>query len=95
MLWISVDISCFSVFNNLSIFHNEHMVADPVNHSKIVGNKDYGDPMLFMKILKKIQYLGLNGLLQNILGIMTLLEGGFATSVVYNLYKPLAEKNTR
>lgn len=38
-----------------------------------------------------IEYLGLNGLLQNILGIMTLLEGGFAAGVVYNLYKPLAE----
>lgn len=40
-----------------------------------------------------VEYLGLNGLLQNILGLMTLLEGGFATSVVYNLYKPLAEDN--
>ena len=38
-----------------------------------------------------IEYLGLNGLLQNILGVMTLLEGGFATSVIYNMYKPLAE----
>ena len=38
-----------------------------------------------------VEYLGLNGLLHNILGVMTLLEGGFATSVVYNLYKPLAE----
>lgn len=40
-----------------------------------------------------IEYLGLNGLLQNILGVMALLEGGFATSVVYNLYKPIAENN--
>ena len=40
-----------------------------------------------------VEYLGLNGLLQNILGVMALLEGGFATSVVYNLYKPLAENN--
>lgn len=40
-----------------------------------------------------VDYLGLNGLLQNILGVMTLLEGGFATSVVYNMYKPLAEDN--
>ena len=40
-----------------------------------------------------VEYLGLNGLLQNILGVMTLLEGGFAASVVYNLYKPLAEDN--
>lgn len=40
-----------------------------------------------------VEYLGLNGLLHNILGIMTLLEGGFATSVVYNLYKPLADND--
>lgn len=40
-----------------------------------------------------VEYLGLNGLLQNILGMMTLLEGGFATSVVYNMYKPLAQDN--
>lgn len=40
-----------------------------------------------------VEYLGLNGLLQNILGVVTLLEGGFGTSVVYNLYKPLAERN--
>ena len=40
-----------------------------------------------------LEYLGLNGLLQNILGLMTLIEGGFATSVVYNMYKPLAEDN--
>lgn len=40
-----------------------------------------------------IDYLGLNGLLLNILGFATLLEGGFGASITYNLYKPLAEKN--
>lgn len=40
-----------------------------------------------------VEYLGLNGLLQNILGVMSLLEGGFATSIVYNLYKPLARND--
>ncbi|WP_029906699.1 hypothetical protein [Prevotella sp. 10(H)] len=40
-----------------------------------------------------VQYLGLNGLLLNILGVVSLLEGGFGTSIVYNLYKPLAEKD--
>lgn len=40
-----------------------------------------------------VEYLGLNGLLQNILGVMTFLESGFATSVVYNLYKPIAEND--
>lgn len=38
-----------------------------------------------------LEYLGLNGLLTNILAVVALLEGGFGTSVVYNLYKPLAE----
>lgn len=40
-----------------------------------------------------VEYLGLNGLLQNILGAMSLLESGFATSVVYNLYKPIAQND--
>ncbi len=37
-----------------------------------------------------VEYLGLNGLLQNVLGAMTIIESGFATSVVYNMYKPIA-----
>lgn len=40
-----------------------------------------------------VEYLGLNGLLQNILGAMSLIESGFATSVVYNLYKPIAQND--
>lgn len=40
-----------------------------------------------------VEYLGLNGLLYNILNVVSLLEGGFGTSIVYNLYKPLAERD--
>lgn len=40
-----------------------------------------------------VDYLGLNGLLFNILSVVSLLEGGFGTSIVYNLYKPLAEND--
>ena len=39
------------------------------------------------------EYLGLNGLLLNIIGMLSLVEGGIGTSIVYNLYKPLAEHN--
>lgn len=39
------------------------------------------------------EYLGLNGLLQNVIGMLSLVEGGIGTSIVYNLYKPLAERN--
>lgn len=38
-------------------------------------------------------YLGINGLLTNVLSMLVLVEGGIAISIVYNLYKPLAENN--
>ena len=39
------------------------------------------------------EYLGLNGLLTNVLGMLSLIEGGIGSSIVYNLYKPLAEND--
>ena len=33
-------------------------------------------------------YLGVNGVLTNILSMLSLVEGGIGTSIVYNLYKP-------
>lgn len=37
------------------------------------------------------EYLGINGLLTNVLSMMVLIESGIGISIVYNLYKPLAE----
>ena len=37
------------------------------------------------------EYLGINGLLTNVLSMLSLVEGGIGASIVYNLYKPLAE----
>lgn len=39
------------------------------------------------------EYLGVNGLLSNVLSMMVLIEGGIGISIVYNLYKPLSENN--
>lgn len=39
------------------------------------------------------EYLGINGLLNNVLSMLSLVEGGIGASITYNLYKPLAEKN--
>ena len=36
------------------------------------------------------EYLGVNGLLTNVLSAMVMIEGGIGISIVYNLYKPLA-----
>ncbi|MBJ8008159.1 MULTISPECIES: lipopolysaccharide biosynthesis protein [Bacillus cereus group] len=40
-----------------------------------------------------ISYLGIDGLLTSILSMLALVEGGIGASIVYNLYKPLAEGN--
>ena len=40
------------------------------------------------------EYLGINGLLTNVLSMLSLVECGIGTSIVYNLYKPLAENDT-
>ena len=41
------------------------------------------------------QYLGVNGLFTNILGMLSLAELGIGSAISFSLYKPLAEKNTR
>lgn len=38
------------------------------------------------------EYLGLNGLFSNILGVLSLAELGIGSAMIYSLYKPLAEK---
>ncbi|MGG2088593.1 oligosaccharide flippase family protein [Priestia aryabhattai] len=42
-----------------------------------------------------VNYLGVNGLLTNVLSMMALVEGGIGLSIVYNLYKPLAEDDRK
>ena len=41
------------------------------------------------------EYLGLNGFLTNVLSLLGLVEGGIGTSIVYNLYKPLADRDEK
>ena len=40
------------------------------------------------------EYLGLNGLFSDILSMLSLAELGFGTSIIFSLYKPVAEENT-
>ncbi|MBS3203736.1 oligosaccharide flippase family protein [Turicibacter bilis] len=41
------------------------------------------------------EYLGVNGLLTNVLSMLSLVEGGIGLSITYNFYKPLAENNEK
>ncbi|MBS4462459.1 MULTISPECIES: transporter [unclassified Facklamia] len=47
---------------------------------------------LFIKLLG-IYYLGLNGIFSNILGMLSVAELGLGASIVFALYKPIAENN--
>ena len=47
---------------------------------------------VFIKILGE-QYLGLNGVFTGLLSVLSLVELGVGPSIVFFLYKPLAEKN--
>lgn len=40
-------------------------------------------------------YLGLNGLFNNILSMLAVVELGFGTAVIYNLYKPIADNDEK
>ncbi|HHT7240234.1 MULTISPECIES: lipopolysaccharide biosynthesis protein [Bacillus] len=42
-----------------------------------------------------IEYLGINGLLTNILAMLSLAEAGLGASIMYSLYKPVAENNQK
>ena len=49
---------------------------------------------VFIKLLSE-EYLGLNGLFSNIFNFLNLAELGIGTAIVYSMYKPIAEKNTK
>ena len=40
-----------------------------------------------------VEYLGINGLMNNILTLLSLAESGIGTAMVYALYKPLADND--
>lgn len=47
---------------------------------------------LFLKTLS-IEYLGINGLFTNILGVLSLADLGIANSIVYRLYEPISKED--
>lgn len=51
---------------------------------------NFGIRTIFIYYLS-VDYLGLNGLFNNILNFLNLAELGFGTAITYNLYKPVAD----
>ena len=50
--------------------------------------------LVFVRVISEV-YLGVNGLLSNVLGLLSLTELGIGTAINYSLYKPLAENDTK
>lgn len=50
--------------------------------------------IIFVKQIGEL-YLGVNGLLSNVLGLLALSELGIGTAINYSLYKPLADKDEK
>lgn len=50
--------------------------------------------IIFVKIIGEL-YLGVNGLLSNVLGLLSLAELGVSTAINYSLYKPIADKDKK
>ena len=48
---------------------------------------------IFIKILGS-EYLGLNGLFSNIISMLGIAELGIGSAIIYNMYKPIADKDT-
>lgn len=48
--------------------------------------------VIFVKIIGEL-YLGVNGLLSNVLGLLSLAELGIGTAINYSLYKPVADND--
>ena len=49
---------------------------------------------VFLRVLS-VEYLGLNGLIIEILGLLSLADMGLATAMAYSFYKPLAEQDEK
>ena len=61
-------------------------------NSLVINLLKFISRIVFVKYLSSV-YLGVNGLLSNVLGLLALTELGIGTAIGYSLYKPLADSN--
>ena len=49
---------------------------------------------IFIKVLGE-DYLGINGLFTSILAVLSMAEMGIGTAIIYSMYKPLKDNDTK
>src|SRR5512137_2645226 len=64
---LGVGVLCFRMenstlgeFNNLAQIHNRHPIADMLDHAQIMGDKEVGQLVFLLEVLKQIDHLGLD-----------------------------------
>ncbi len=62
-----------------------------ISNSIVLNLLRFISRIVFVKVLSDV-YLGVNGLLSNVLGLLALAELGVGTAISYSLYKPLSLK---
>lgn len=60
MLWIFKQLPFFSDFHNIPQIHHRNAVAQVMDNTQVVGNKDVGQAMLLLQLLHQIQDLRLD-----------------------------------
>lgn len=78
--------------NNSRIKNSINNITTTLLGTVICDGVDFVVRTVFIIYLGK-EYLGLNGLFNNILTLLSISELGIGTSIVYNLYKPIADNN--
>ncbi|WLR42795.1 hypothetical protein LC087_00680 [Bacillus carboniphilus] len=67
-------------------------IATGLGHQVIITALSFISRTVFIYTLG-IEYLGVNGLFTNILALLSLAESGIGASIMYSLYKPVAEND--
>lgn len=76
----------------MRVKHTIVNIAAGVGNQLIITLLSFISRTVFINILG-IQYLGINGLFTNILAMLALAEAGIGASIMYSLYKPVADND--
>ena len=60
MLRIAIDLFSASLLHNFALRHDEYLVADMLDHCKVMGDEEIGQAELVLQVLQKIDNLRLH-----------------------------------
>lgn len=76
----------------MRVKHSLLNISAGIGNQLIITALSFFSRTVFINTLG-VEYLGVNGLLTSILAILSLAEAGIGSSIIYNLYKPVAEND--